>query len=87
MDDNIIVELKAAESLKEEHKVQLINYLKAADKEVGLLLNFGKTPEFKRAIFTNDRKNHCKLRLMDNADLTYLNSSVKISIICVIRVL
>ena len=56
VDDNIIIELKAAESLKEEHKTQLINYLKATDKEVGLLLNFGKTPEFKRAIFTNDRK-------------------------------
>jgi len=36
---------------------QLINYLKATEKEVGLLLNFGRTPEFKRAIFTNDRKN------------------------------
>jgi hypothetical protein len=32
------------------------NYLKATDKEVGLLLNFGRTPEFKRVIFTNDRK-------------------------------
>lgn len=53
VDDKIIVELKAAESLREEHKTQLINYLKATDKEVGLLLNFGKTPEFKRAIFTN----------------------------------
>ncbi|MFV9629891.1 MAG: GxxExxY protein [Methanosarcinales archaeon] len=33
-----------------------MNYLKATDKEVGLLLNFGRTPEFKRVIFTNDRK-------------------------------
>ncbi len=56
VDDSIIIELKAAETLKKEHKTQLINYLKATDKEVGLLLNFGKTPEFKRAIFTNDRK-------------------------------
>jgi hypothetical protein len=30
--------------------------LKAIDKEVGLLLNFDKTPEFKRVLFTNDRK-------------------------------
>jgi len=57
VDDSIIIELKAAETLKKEHKTQLINYLKATDKEVGLLLNFGRTPEFKRAIFTNDRKN------------------------------
>ena len=55
VDNNVIVELKAAEGLREEHQTQLINYLKATDKEVGLLLNFGKTPEFKRAIFTNDQ--------------------------------
>lgn len=52
----IIIELKAAEGLVEEHKNQLINYLKATDKEVGLLLNFGKKPQVKRVIFTNDRK-------------------------------
>jgi GxxExxY protein len=52
----VIIELKAAEALREEHKAQLINYLKATDREVGLLLNFGQSPEFKRVIFTNDRK-------------------------------
>lgn len=56
VDNLIILEIKAAESLREENKAQLINYLKATDKEVGLLFNFGKTPDFKRAIFTNDRK-------------------------------
>jgi GxxExxY protein len=55
VDNNVIVEVKATEGLREEHQTQLINYLKATDKEVGLLLNFGKTPEFKRAIFTNDQ--------------------------------
>jgi GxxExxY protein len=54
--DQIILEIKSAEGLREENKAQLINYLKATDKEVGLLLNFGRTPEFKRVIFTNDRK-------------------------------
>lgn len=49
----VIIELKAADVLKEEHIAQLTNYLKATDKEVGLLLNFGKKPEFKRLIFTN----------------------------------
>jgi len=52
----VIVELKAAESLCEEHEAQLINYLKATNIEVGLLLNFGKKAEFKRKIFTNNRK-------------------------------
>lgn len=56
VEDLVIVELKAAESLCEEHEMQLINYLKATNLEVGLLLNFGKKPEFKRKVFSNDRK-------------------------------
>lgn len=51
----IIVELKAAEGMVEEHEFQLINYLKATEMEIGLLLNFGKKPEIRRKIFTNDR--------------------------------
>ena len=53
VDNNIILELKAAEALCEENEFQLINYLKATDIEIGLLLNFGKKPEFKRKIYTN----------------------------------
>ena len=56
VEDKIILELKVAETLCEEHEFQLINYLKATNLEVGLLLNFGKKPEIKRKIFTNDRK-------------------------------
>ena len=56
VEDLVIVELKAAESLCEEHEAQLINYLKATTLEVGLLLNFGKKAEFKRKVFSNDRK-------------------------------
>lgn len=52
----IILELKAADSLCKEHENQLINYLKATDMEVGLLLNFGKRPEFKRKVFSNRYK-------------------------------
>jgi len=56
VENEIILELKAVEILIEEHEFQLINYLKATRMEVGLLLNFGKKPEIKRKIFTNDRK-------------------------------
>jgi GxxExxY protein len=56
VDDKIIIELKAAETLVEEHELQLINYLKATKIEIGLLLNFGKQPQIKRKILTNDRK-------------------------------
>ncbi len=53
VNEKVIVELKAAEALCEEHEYQLINYLKATDLEVGLLLNFGKKPEFRRKVFAN----------------------------------
>lgn len=56
VDDKVIIELKAAEALIEEHELQLINYLKATDIEVGLLLNFGKKLEIRRKIFTNDKR-------------------------------
>ncbi|MFA6924020.1 MAG: GxxExxY protein [Bacteroidales bacterium] len=59
VNDKIIIELKAAEVLIQEHELQLINYLKATDKEIGLLLNFGKKPEIRRKIFTNDKKTIC----------------------------
>lgn len=61
VNDLVIVELKAAESLCEEHEAQLLNYLKATSIEVGMLLNFGLKTKFKRKIFTNDREqNLCK---------------------------
>ncbi|MBI2271670.1 MAG: GxxExxY protein [Bacteroidetes bacterium] len=52
----VIIEIKAAEALCEEHEAQLTNYLKATNIEVGLLLNFGKKTEFKRKVFTNEYK-------------------------------
>ena len=52
----VIIEVKAAEGIAEEHEYQLINYLKATKIEVGLLLNFGKTPQFKRKFFSNQNK-------------------------------
>lgn len=39
----IIVELKALSTITKEHKSQVINYLKAANAKVGLLINFGCT--------------------------------------------
>jgi GxxExxY protein len=56
VNDLVIVETKAKESLREEHEAQLINYLKATKIEVGLLMNFGKKPEFRRKIFSNAHK-------------------------------
>jgi len=56
VDDKIIVEIKAARNLASEHEAQLLNYLKATNIEVGLLLNFGHKPKIKRKVFNNSRK-------------------------------
>ena len=52
----VIVELKACSTLIAEHEHQLLNYLKATDAEVGLLLNFGMQPIFRRKVFMNALK-------------------------------
>ncbi len=58
--DCVILELKAAENIAPEHEAQLVNYLRATDLEVGLLLNFGKKPQYSRKVLTNEFKNHKK---------------------------
>lgn len=52
----VLLELKAARALDSSHTAQLLNYLRASEIEVGLLLNFGVKPDFKRLIFDNPRK-------------------------------
>jgi len=56
VNDLVILELKAAESLNKEFEAQLINYLRSTSMEVGLLFNFGKKPEFIRKVYANTRK-------------------------------
>lgn len=51
IEDCVIVELKAVESIALEHEAQLVNYLKATSIDVGLLLNFGPKPQVRRKIF------------------------------------
>ena len=56
VNDTIILELKACDYIVDEFEYQLINYLKSTNCEVGLLLNFGKEPEFIRKVFSNSNK-------------------------------
>ena len=57
VNDLVILELKTVDTLLEEHFNQLKSYLRSTHMEVGLLLNFGPKAEFKRCLFTNDKKN------------------------------
>lgn len=56
VDNAILIELKTARCLDLSHSSQLMNYLRATEIEVGLLLNFGVKAEFKRLLFENSRK-------------------------------
>ncbi|MCF8373475.1 MAG: GxxExxY protein [Bacteroidales bacterium] len=53
-DDKVIVELKSLERITPKHETQLVNYLKATRTEVGLLMNFGPKPEYKRRVLTKE---------------------------------
>ncbi|SRR5581483_664669 len=52
----VLLELKAVEKLLDAHAAQMLNYLKATEIEVGLLINFGPQAEFRRKIYDNQRK-------------------------------
>jgi len=56
VNDVVLLEIKSVEKLIDAHDAQLLNYLKATEIEVGLLLNFGRQAEFHRKIYDNSRK-------------------------------
>ena len=56
VNDLVILEIKSALQIGAEHESQLMNYLKATHVEVGLILNFGPTPTFRRKIFETARQ-------------------------------
>ena len=58
VNDCVLLELKVARCLELSHQAQLLNYLRATNVEVGLLLNFGLKPEFKRLMLDNASKTH-----------------------------
>ena len=57
VNDLVILELKAADYIVQDFEWQLINYLRGTEIEVGLVLNFGIKPDFRRKVFENERKN------------------------------
>ena len=61
VDDKIILELKSAKAIASEHEAQLLHYLKATGMELGMILNFGKTPQFKRYINSNHPRQSAKI--------------------------
>jgi GxxExxY protein len=64
VEGKVLLELKSTRALEAAHEAQLLHYLKSTEIEIGLLLNFGSRPQFRRLLFDNDRKkireNPCK---------------------------
>jgi GxxExxY protein len=56
VDGAVLIELKTCDALAREHQAQTLNYLKATNIEVALLMNFGPTPRFKRLVMDNEEK-------------------------------
>ena len=51
VNDSIIIELKSVRRIIKAHEIQLVNYLVATGKPVGLILNFGESKvEIKRKV-------------------------------------
>ncbi|MGI8545093.1 MAG: GxxExxY protein [Aridibacter sp.] len=60
IENKVILEIKTAEAISNAHESQTINYLRATNIEVGLILNFGQSATFKRKAFANSRKSFAK---------------------------
>jgi GxxExxY protein len=56
VEEKILLELKAVRCFEPVHEAQLLNYLKATAIEVGLLMNFGNEPTFKRFVYNKQQK-------------------------------
>ncbi len=70
VEECLLLELKAVRGLDSAHETQLLNYLRATEIEVGLLLNFGIKPEFRRMAFDNARKQRGDRKNLLNALLS-----------------
>jgi len=62
VEGKVIVECKVADRILPVHEVQLLNYLKATGIAVGLVLNFGPQPTFRRLLLTSPKEGSVVIR-------------------------
>jgi GxxExxY protein len=63
VEGTVIVESKVAEKILPVHEMQLLNYLRATGITVGLVLNFGPRPTFRRLLLTSPQEGSVLIRL------------------------
>jgi len=69
VDRKVIVETKVAKAIDPVHRAQLLNYLRASGLEVGLVVNFGSSVQFKRVVWTRrGPSQHLDERESDNGN-------------------
>jgi GxxExxY protein len=56
VEKRVLIEIRAAKTIESGQEAQILHYLRATEIEVGLLLNFGVNPRFRRVLFDNERK-------------------------------
>jgi len=74
VEDAVIVELKCARTIDSMHEAQLLNYLKATDYEVGLLLNFGYRPQFRRMFLSSLEKQRRGTTVLTELEARFTNA-------------
>lgn len=52
----VLLELKAVRAIDQAFEKQILNYLRGTQIELGLILNLGPKPEFRRFVYENERK-------------------------------
>lgn len=57
VNEQIILEVKCRDSINTEDEEQLLNYLRATEIEIGMLLNFGREPQYRSRFLMNSLKN------------------------------
>ena len=75
VESSVILELKASRGIDLQHEAQLINLLRATNLEVGLLMNFGARPSFRRLVFENGRKSNNKASDVSPANGRFVNDT------------
>ncbi len=72
--DNIIVEIKAADTLVSEHRAQLFNYLRITNSPGGILINFGNPERLtsEKYIYDSNSNSYVFVRNLDDLKTPYL---------------
>ena len=68
VESQVVVETKVARAIEAAHRAQLLNYLRASGLDVGLVVNFGTSVQFKRVVCTSRRSTVTAVRIVSESE-------------------